>query len=110
MKIECVPNETNFTFLQFLDEISMSLLFPITALRNKARMASYVTNTPAGVLFEKDTLQESIVTETLKEKYKVRIVWRNVIVMMYLHLAALYGVYLLFTSAKLMTAAFGERH
>ena len=37
----------------------------------------------------------------------MRIAWRNVIVFAYLVLAALYGTYLLFTSAKLMTAASG---
>ncbi|XP_076686450.1 acyl-CoA Delta-9 desaturase-like [Andrena cerasifolii] len=69
-------------------------------------MAPYVTTTPTGVLFEDDTLEENVVMEMSKEKSEIRIVWRNVIIYAYLHLAALYGVYLLFTSAKLMTAAF----
>ncbi|XP_076672880.1 acyl-CoA Delta-9 desaturase-like isoform X1 [Andrena cerasifolii] len=44
--------------------------------------------------------------KTPKEKYESNIVWPSVIVFAYLHVAALYGTYLLFTSAKLMTAAF----
>ena len=69
-------------------------------------MAPHVTSTPTGVLFEEDTLEENVVMETSKGKYEMRIVWRNVIIFAYLHLAALYGAYLLFTSAKLMTTAF----
>ena len=73
-------------------------------------MAPYITTTPTGMLFEDDMINENVVKERSKEKYEMRIVWRNVILFAYLHLAALYGAYLLFTSAKLMTAAFGERH
>ncbi|XP_076673223.1 acyl-CoA Delta-9 desaturase-like [Andrena cerasifolii] len=69
-------------------------------------MAPNVTSTPRDVLFEEETLEENAVNETPKEKYQRRIVWRNVIVFTYLHLGALYGVYLIFTSAKLMTTAF----
>lgn len=35
------------------------------------------------------------------------IVWRNVLLFAYLHLAALYGVLLMFTSAKIATTIFG---
>lgn len=35
------------------------------------------------------------------------IVWRNVILFAYLHVAALYGVILMFTSAKIATTIFG---
>ena len=38
---------------------------------------------------------------------KYHIVWRNVILFAYLHLAAFYGVYLMFTSAKILTSLFG---
>ncbi|XP_076673448.1 acyl-CoA Delta-9 desaturase-like [Andrena cerasifolii] len=69
-------------------------------------MGPYVTSTPRGVLFEDDTMEENVVLETPKEKYKRRIIWKAVIIFAYFHLAALYGSYLLFTSAKLMTAAF----
>ena len=66
-------------------------------------MPPHVTNTPTDVLFEEDAEQENIVIEAPQEKYEIRIVWRNVIIFAYLHLAALYGVYLIFTSAKLIT-------
>ncbi|KAF3423489.1 hypothetical protein E2986_10617 [Frieseomelitta varia] len=38
-----------------------------------------------------------------QSKYKWRIVWRNVIAFVYLHLAAVYGIYLSFTAIKLQT-------
>ena len=69
-------------------------------------MAPNVTSTPRDVLFEEETLEENAVNDMPKEKYQRRIVWRNVIVFTYLHLGAFYGVYLIFTSAKLMTTAF----
>jgi len=37
-----------------------------------------------------------------------KIVWRNVILFGYLHLAALYGMLLIFTSAKIATTVFGK--
>lgn len=43
---------------------------------------------------------------TTKQPYQ-KIVWRNVILFGYLHLAALYGVLLMFTSAKIATTIFG---
>ncbi|XP_076673437.1 acyl-CoA Delta-9 desaturase-like isoform X1 [Andrena cerasifolii] len=73
---------------------------------NKARMAPYVTSTMTGVLFEGDTIEENVAMETPKEKYERRVIWKAVASLMYLHLAALYGVYLMFTSANLMTTAF----
>lgn len=36
------------------------------------------------------------------------LVWRNIIAFAYVHVAAVYGAWLLFTSAQLYTAAFGE--
>ncbi|KAI2800323.1 hypothetical protein BLOT_013851 [Blomia tropicalis] len=38
-----------------------------------------------------------------KEKYSIKIVWRNVILMGALHIAAIYGAYLCFVSAKWQT-------
>ncbi|XP_076673438.1 acyl-CoA Delta-9 desaturase-like isoform X2 [Andrena cerasifolii] len=69
-------------------------------------MAPNVSRTSSGVLFEDDRREENVAMETPKEKYEIHIVWPSVIVFGFFHLAALYGVYLLFTSAKLMTAAF----
>ncbi|XP_053980726.1 acyl-CoA Delta-9 desaturase-like isoform X1 [Hylaeus volcanicus] len=74
--------------------------------RSKERMAPNVTSTPTGVLYEGETLDETIINETPKVKYERRIVWRNVLVFLYLHLGAIYGLYLSFTSAKVVTVLF----
>lgn len=42
-----------------------------------------------------------------KKQTDQAIVWRNVLLFGYLHLAALYGVLLMFTSAKIATTIFG---
>ncbi|XP_035732219.1 acyl-CoA Delta(11) desaturase-like isoform X2 [Vespa mandarinia] len=41
-----------------------------------------------------------------KSKYKWKIVWRNVIAFLYLHISALYGFYMCFTGAKLITVIY----
>ncbi|XP_076239710.1 acyl-CoA Delta-9 desaturase [Calliopsis andreniformis] len=69
-------------------------------------MAPNVTSPATGVLFEGEKFDESPVIEQPKEKYVRHIVWRNVIIFVYLHLAALYGLYLAITSAKWATIAF----
>lgn len=67
-----------------------------------------------GVLFEQDaeTIDGGLVKDIEKlkkaEKRKLKLVWRNIIAFGYLHLAALYGAYLIFTSAKWQTIAFGK--
>lgn len=67
-----------------------------------------------GVLFEYDaeTIDGGLVKdiERLKkaEKRKLKLVWRNIIAFGYLHVAALYGAYLMFTSAKWQTMVFGK--
>nr|XP_012142137.1 PREDICTED: acyl-CoA Delta(11) desaturase-like isoform X3 [Megachile rotundata] len=74
---------------------------------NKAGMAPNSTSSPTGVLFEGETLENTpVVVEPDKQKYVRRIVWRNVIIFIYLHLAAVYGLYLVFTSAKFATTLF----
>lgn len=74
-----------------------------------ARMAPNIRNTPTGVLFEGETLEPQVIEEPKeKPKYVRRIVWKNVAIFLFLHLGALYGVYLSFTSAKLATVVFGE--
>jgi len=72
-------------------------------------MASNITST-SGVLLEDETLAETQLIEEPKEKpkYVRRIVWRNVAIFAFLHLGALYGIYLSFTSVKLATVVFGE--
>lgn len=70
-------------------------------------MAPNMTSTSTGILYEGETLEPRAEVEDTKEnKYEMRIVWRNVLIFTYLHLAAVYGLYLVFTSAKLMTTIF----
>jgi len=76
-------------------------------------MAPNVITTPTGVLYENETLSESqliAADEESKEKskYIIHIIWRNVLIFLYLHLGAIYGIYLAFTSAKLITTIFGK--
>ncbi|XP_012217553.1 acyl-CoA Delta-9 desaturase-like [Linepithema humile] len=60
---------------------------------------------------QKKSAAEKAVTQKLplqkaqnsKPKYQWKIVWRNVIAFVYLHLGSLYGLYLCFTAAKLYT-------
>ncbi|KAK1134885.1 hypothetical protein K0M31_007652 [Melipona bicolor] len=44
---------------------------------------------------------------SIQPKYEWKIVWRNVIAFAYLHLGALYGIYLTFTATKLQTTLWG---
>lgn len=46
-------------------------------------------------------------TQQNRKQHHQAIVWRNVMLFGYLHLAALYGVLLMFTSAKIATTIFG---
>jgi stearoyl-CoA desaturase (delta-9 desaturase) len=77
-------------------------------------MAPNITSAPTGVLFEEETLdnlpRHQLVNEEAKEKveYKLQIVWKNVFIFIFLHLGALYGIYLIFTSAKIATTIFGN--
>ena len=82
-------------------------------------MAPNITSAPTGVLFEDDDttilanglksqMPDLHVPQACDKNHKIRIVWRNVAIFLYLHVAALYGAYLLLTSAKLLTIAFGE--
>jgi len=41
--------------------------------------------------------------QSSKPKYQWKIVWRNMIAFTYLHLGALYGLYILITAAKFYT-------
>lgn len=45
--------------------------------------------------------------QSAKPQYEWKIVWRNVIAFMYLHLSALYGIYLLTVAARGYTAIWG---
>lgn len=54
------------------------------------------------------TCEATVPNPPVKKPYKRTIVWRNVLLFVYLHLAALYGLYLMLFSAKLATVAFGN--
>lgn len=80
-------------------------------------MAPNITSVPTGVLFEDEKVEDLHTSmsqhpskeQQLKDKeYKLQIVWRNVIIFVFLHIGALYGVYLAVTSAKIATTVFGE--
>ena len=51
---------------------------------------------------------ETVNKPPTQEKYETVLVWRNILAFAYVHLAAVWGAYLLLTSAKWQTAAFGE--
>ena len=52
----------------------------------------------------KDEASESTVAQP---EFKREIVWRNVVIMGYMHAAAAYGLYLCFTSAMIKTTVLG---
>ena len=59
---------------------------------------------------EKANTQKLVVQKSSspKPKYKWKIVWRNVIAFLYLHIGALYGFYLLFIETKFVTALWSK--
>ncbi|XP_031846077.1 acyl-CoA Delta-9 desaturase isoform X2 [Nomia melanderi] len=69
-------------------------------------MAPNITSTPTGVIYEGEKVDESSQIEQPKKKFVRQIVWRNVVIFVYLHLAAIYGLYLALTSAKILTSLF----
>lgn len=63
-----------------------------------------------GVLHETDddvNFQNVSEKEVTPSDRKLQLVWRNILLFAYLHLAALYGAYLYFTTAKWATIIFG---
>lgn len=58
---------------------------------------------------EKTVMQKLPVqkAQNSKPKYEWKIVWRNVIAFLYLHLGALYGLYLVLVAAKIYTLLWG---
>ncbi|GIX90497.1 stearoyl-CoA desaturase 5 [Caerostris darwini] len=55
---------------------------------------------------ECDKVEDNDIDDDSKSKHVVKIVWRNVVLFAYLHLAAIYGVYLMFTSSMWQTNVF----
>jgi stearoyl-CoA desaturase (delta-9 desaturase) len=76
-------------------------------------MAPNVTSSPTEVLCTPETTLHSsseIRAAGVKKsalKYRREIVWPNVVMHIYLNLAALYGIYLMLTSAKILTGIWG---
>lgn len=76
-------------------------------------MAPNVTSVPTGVLYENETLEgseslQSSETTKSKAEYRRRLVWINIVIFTFLHVAAVYGFCLALTSAKLYTTILGE--
>lgn len=65
-----------------------------------------------GVLFENDAATPDMALPTPPRQHAdnrpKQLVWRNILLFAYLHLAALYGGYLFLTSAKWQTDIFGK--
>lgn len=68
-----------------------------------------------GVLNEADAetidggLDKNVVELKHANDRKIKLVWRNILIFGYVHLAAVYGAYLMITSARLYTGLFGKR-
>ena len=61
--------------------------------------------TPEATLHSSSKISAGVEKPTLK--YRREIVWPNVVMHIYLNLAALYGAYLMLTSAKVLTGLWG---
>lgn len=65
-----------------------------------------------GVLFESDAVTPDLALSTpaieQADNRPLKLVWRNIILFAYLHLAALYGGYLFLFSAKWQTDVLGK--
>lgn len=74
-------------------------------------MAPNTISVPTGVLHatDEDLLAREIksTVDNKPDKRELKLVWRNIILFIYLHMAGLYGAYLMFTSAKLATSLWG---
>lgn len=71
---------------------------------------------PTGVLNECDAetidggLDKNVVELKHARDRKLKLVWKNILIFSYVHIAAVYGAYLMITSAKIYTGLFGEYH
>jgi hypothetical protein len=71
-------------------------------------MPPYVEETNTRFFKAKPIDSDSDASRDREDEYKLTIVWKNVAVMAYLHLAGLYGAYLAVTSANVNTILAGE--
>ncbi|XP_017110446.1 acyl-CoA Delta12-desaturase [Drosophila elegans] len=89
--------------------ITDSLLAAASAAADSGQSPTKLQEDSTGVLFECDVettdggLVKDITVMKKAEKRRLKLVWRNIIAFGYLHLAALYGAYLMVTSAKWQT-------
>ncbi|EDV49358.1 acyl-CoA Delta(11) desaturase [Drosophila erecta] len=89
--------------------ISDSLIAAASAAAESGQSPTKLQEDSTGVLFECDVettdggLVKDITVMKKAEKRRLKLVWRNIIAFGYLHLAAVYGAYLMFTSAKWQT-------
>ncbi|KAK9743777.1 Fatty acid desaturase [Popillia japonica] len=58
---------------------------------------------PTGVLLETDEETTTVQNEEVDEPREYQLVWRNIILYIYLHISFFYAFYLIFNSAKLLT-------
>ncbi|EDX13199.1 acyl-CoA Delta-9 desaturase isoform X1 [Drosophila simulans] len=89
--------------------ISDSLIAAASAAADAGQSPTKLQEDSTGVLFECDVettdggLVKDITVMKKAEKRRLKLVWRNIIAFGYLHLAALYGAYLMVASAKWQT-------
>jgi len=94
--------------------ITDSLLAAASAAADSEQGPTKLQEDSTGVLFECDVettdggLVKDITVLKKAERRRLKLVWRNIIAFAYLHLAALYGAYLMVTSAKWQTSVLGE--
>jgi len=72
---------------------------------NVTSSATEVLCTPETTLHSSSEIRAGVETPALK--YRREIVWPNVFMHIYLNVAALYGTYLMLTSAKILTGIWG---
>lgn len=77
-------------------------------LDEAARAAEIVKSVYTQADVRKQQTQIPPVTSKEPQQYKREIVWRNVVFFVYLHCAALYGFYLIFTEIRFYTFLFGK--
>ncbi|XP_011212610.1 acyl-CoA Delta-9 desaturase [Bactrocera dorsalis] len=92
--------------------INHNSLDTLTGQKNDGTKNNLGASKETGVLFEYDAdtadgaLNIDVLQRKRAEKRKLKLVWRNIIIFGYLHIAALYGAWLFFTSAKWPTVFF----
>ena len=72
---------------------------------NVTSSATEALCTPETTLHSSSEIRAGVGTPALK--YRREIIWPNVIMHIYLNVAALYGTYLMLTSAKILTGIWG---